>query len=220
MVFDFRKAASSVDMAFPVSIALNKNHNEAAKIIVFEKYCDHRQGEADWHGLALSIIQQSWVEEIRNYKKLVLSHNILHVVPSNIVKMQNLLRLDLSKNYILEVPREIFELPLLRNLNLSYNDITMLPKVQEWNKSMKILNLQANSLRTVNESIEKSELEDLNLSDNNLMLIPECICNVKSLTTLDISRNRQITVFPPELAKLTKLSFFGMRNMDQVCSTW
>eukprot|EP00794_Sanderia_malayensis_P020289 gene20289-22275_t len=214
-LWQLRKAACAVDMAFPVSIALNEEHYDVAKVIVFENYCNI-QGEADWHGLALSNIQPSWIEEIRSYKKLVLSHNNLNTVPIKIIKMKHLLRLDLAKNVIDEIPKEIFELPLLRNLNLSNNEISQLPKVNEWSKSMKILNLEGNNLRVLHESIEQSELEDLNLSRNSLIVIQDCICNIKTLTTLDFSSNSSITVFPPELAKLTKLSFFGMKNMSQV----
>lgn len=216
MILCSREAAQSVDIAFPVSIALNEGRFDAAKIFLFQIYCNEKSGEADWHGLSLSSIPSAWIKEICNYKKLVLSHNILTSIPPTIIEMKNLLRLDLSKNNIFEVPAAIFKLPLLRNLNLSKNVIGSLPKVKEWTKSMKILMLQVNNLRTVHASIVQSELEQLDLADNNLVSIPDCICHIKTLTTLDISRNRYITVFPPNLAKLTKLSYLGMKGMDQV----
>ena len=212
----FREAARSIDMAFPVILALSHKNFTIAKIFLFEIYCNKTLLEADWHGLALGRVPLEWLKEIDDYKRVVLSHNLLTKVPEGIIDMKNLLKLDLAKNGIEEVPKEIFELKQLRNLNLLSNEIHCLPKVPEWSKAMKVLNLKENDLRFLDESIAESELEDLNLAENNLGQVPECICEIKTLQTLDLSRNKFITILPPDLAKLTKLNYLGIEHMDQV----
>ena len=207
------------DMAFPVAVAFGLNHYDATWIFLSEIYCKNQDGEADWHGLALSRLQSDWIKCIMDYKKLILSHNLLEVFPHGIIKMSSLIRLDLSKNSIEEVPKALFELKHLRNLNLSSNQIKSLPEVNEWSKSMKILNLKKNILRHVNPSIAKSELEDLNLSDNKLSSVQTYICEISTLQVLDLSQNQKITILPPELAKLSKLNFLGIDKMDQVLFT-
>ena len=213
-----RDAAREVDMAFPVSIAVNEARFASAKIIVFESYCSMGKGEADWHGLALSVIQHTWIDEIINFRKLMVSHNTLKELPDSVTKMKNLLRLDVSHNNLTEIPKELFELPLLRNLNVSFNYLEELPEVTagEWSNSIKILNVRANTLKTLPGTIADSCIEDLNLADNSLYHVPPSVCHVKTLTNLDISRNRYITVLPPDLGKLSKLTTLGLKGMDQV----
>lgn len=216
LIESFREAARAIDMAFPVSIALSQGNLKIAKIFLFEIYCNKILLEADWHGLALGRVLPEWLKEIDDYKRVVLSHNLLTKVPDGLIDMKNLLKLDLAKNSIEEVPKEIFELKQLRNLNLLSNDIRYLPNVSEWSKAMKVLNLKENNLRFLDDSIAESELEDLNLAENNLGHVPECICEIKTLQTLDLSRNKFITILPPDLAKLTKLNYLGIEHMDQV----
>ena len=204
------------DMAFPVAVAFGYNNVEVAWIFLSEMYCKRKEEEADWHGLALNCILPEWVERIINYKKLILSHNLLDFFPRTITNMKLLTRLDLLRNSIEEVPKELFEMKHLRNLNLSSNRIQFLPKVDEWTKSLKILNLKKNFLRFIDNSISESELEDLNLSDNKLSTVPSCVCEIKTLQVLDLSQNQKITVLPPDLAKLSQLNFLGIEKMDQV----
>ena len=203
-------------MAFPVAVAFGLNNYETTWILLSEIYCKDNEGEADWHGLALSRLQSDWIKSIIQYKKLILSHNLLEVFPHGITKMSSLTRLDVSKNSIEEVPKALFELKYLRTLNLSSNQIRLLPKVDEWSKSIKMLNLKNNILRSVDSSIAGSALEDLNLSDNKLSSVQPCICEISTLQVLDLSQNQKITILPPELAKLSKLNFLGIDKMDQV----
>ena len=203
-------------MAFPVAVAFGLNNFDIAWVFLSEIYCKVEQGEADWHGLALSHLLPGWISGIIEYRRLILSHNLLESFPYGITDMKSLMRLDLSKNAIQEVPKELFELKNLRNLNLSSNQIQYLPKVNEWSKSIKILNLKKNWLRYLDSSIEESELEDLNLSDNKLSDVPLSVCEIHTLQDLDLSRNQKITSLPPELAKLSKLNFLGIEKMDQV----
>lgn len=206
-----------MDMAFPVSIAFGLAHYEVTKIFLFEIFCKEKEAEADWHGLALSRLLPDWIRGIIGYKKLILSHNSLNSFPREIVGMQHLSTLNLTKNSIEEdLPKEIFELRHLRSLNLSFNQIHYLPKVDEWSKSLKILNLKGNKLRFVDYSIADSELEDLNLAQNELSAVQPCICDIKTLQVLDLSKNKKITVLPPDLAKLSNLNVLGLEQMEQV----
>ena len=203
-------------MAFPVAVAFGLKRFDITWIFLSEVYCKFEQGEADWKGLKLSRLLPDWIKKIIDYKVLILSNNLLESFPRGITGMKSLRRLDLSKNAIQEVPMELFELKNLRNLNLSSNQIQFLPEVNEWSKSIKVLNLNKNWLRSLDSSIEDSELEDLNLSDNELSAVPMSICEISTLQTLNLSQNQKIKVLPPELAKLSRLNFIGIEKMDQV----
>ena len=203
------------DMAFPVAVAFGLDNFEVVWTFLSEVYCK-RNEEADWHGLDLNCVLPEWIERIINYRKLILSHNLLDFFPRTITNMKLLTRLDLFRNSIQEVPKELFEMKHLQNLNLSSNRIQFLPKVDEWTKSLKRLNLEKNFLRFIDNSISESELEDLNLSDNKLSTVPSCVCEIKTLQVLDLSQNQKITVLPPDLAKLSQLDFLGIEKMDQV----
>ena len=205
-------------MAFPVSIAVHEARFASAKVIIFERYCSMGKAEADWHGLALSVIQHTWIDEIINFTKLMVSHNMLKELPDNVTKMKNLLWLDVSHNKLTEIPKELFELPLLRNLNVSFNFLEELPQVTtgEWSNSIKILNVRANLLETLPDTIAESCIEDLNLADNSLNHVPPSVFHMKTLTNLNISGNRYITVLPPDLEKLSKLTTLELKGKDQV----
>ena len=199
-----------------MAVACKWENIEIAWTFLSEMYCKRKEEEADWHGLALNCILPEWIERIINYKKLMLSHNLLDFFPPTITNMRLLTKLDLSRNSIEKFPKELFEMKQLQHLNLSSNRIQFLPKVDEWTKSLKILNLKENSLGVIDDSISQSELEDLNLSENELSLVPLGVCEIKTLQVLDLSHNQNITVLPPDLAKLSKLNYLGIEKMNQV----
>ena len=214
--YGYREAARSSEKTALVAIACYWKNFEAAWIFLSEMYCKWKEGEADWQGLALNCILPDWIESIINYKELILSYNLLNFFPRTITNMKLLTRLDLSRNSIEKLPKELFEMKHLRSLNFSSNRVRLLPKVDEWSRSLKTLNLKENFLSVIDNSISQSELEDLNLSDNRLSFVPLCICEIKTLTTLDLSQNQNITVLPPDLAKLSKLEYLGTQRMKQV----
>ena len=211
-----REAVRSSEMTALVTVACNWKNFDAAWIFLSEMYCKRKEEEAEWQSLDLDCVRPEWIERIVEYRKLVLSHNSLGFFPGTITDMKLLTRLDLSKNYIEEFPKELFEMKHLRDLNLSTNRMRFFPKVDNWTKSLKTLNLKENFITFIDNSISQSELENLNLSDNKLSCVPLCICEVKTLTVLDISRNHNITVLPPDLAKLSKLEYLGIEKMKQV----
>ena len=199
-----------------MAIACSWKNFDAAWIFLSEMYCKREKGKADWYDLALKSMRPEWIESIINYKELILSYNLLDSFPRTITNMKLLTRLDLSRNSIEKVPKELFEMKHLRSLNFSSNRVRFLPKVDEWTRSLKTLYLKENFLSVIDNSISQSELEDLNLSNNRLSCVPLCICEIKTLTTLDLSQNQNITVLPPDLAKLSKLKYLGTERMKQV----
>ena len=204
------------DMKALVAVACEWKNFEIAWTLLSKFHCKREEEEADWHGLALDFVPPEWIENIIDYKKLTLSHNLLDFFPHTITNMKLLTRLDLSRNSIEEVPKELFEMKYLQNLNLSSNRIQFLPTLDRWTKSLKILNLKENSLVAIDDAISQSELEDLNLSANELSDVPFCVCKIKTLQVLDLSYNQNIKVLPRDLAKLSKLNYLGIEKMDQV----
>ena len=211
-----REAARSSEMTALVAVACSWTNFDAAWIFLSEMYCKREKGKADWKALALESMRPEWIENIINYRELILSYNLLDFFPHTITNMELLTWLDLSRNSIEEVPKELFEMKHLRSLNFSSNRVRFLPKVDEWSRSLKTLNLKENFLSVIDNSISQSELKVLNLSDNRLSCVPLCICEIKTLTSLDLSQNQNITVLPPYLAKLSKLEYLGIERMKQV----
>eukprot|EP00111_Clytia_hemisphaerica_P018945 TCONS_00056027-protein len=212
-MIDLGEAANGIDHAFPVSMACSKKKFKAVNILLFmETYVSPLKKEADWHGLALSVLKEECIEKIITYKKLNLGWNHLTRLPSNMNRLANLVRLNLQKNRLQNIPGYVFTLPALRNLNLSGNLIQKLPIV-EWSPSLNILDLKDNLLITFPENIKGATIEYLNIANNKLETFPLGICSITTLRNLDISDNKDIRELPIELGYLSKLVDFTFKGL-------
>lgn len=219
MSFISREAVKKIDHAFPVSLACNKERFPAARCLLFNIYCCEPKLEADWHGLAIPLLKPEWIENLKTYKKLFFSWNSLTVLPNNMACLNNLLRLDLQHNSLQAIPGCLLQLPLLRNLNISHNMIQSLPVVDRWTSSLNILDIQGNFLYTFPECVDGATIQYLNLADNRLVKIPNGLCKLKSLTSLDIGGNKEIHDLPMQLGKLSKLVDLSLKGL-QVILIW
>ena len=209
-------ACKTVDFRILVPYAVRLNRINLAEIVLLEMFCNVAIREANWQGMELGQLTQYFIRRIANYQSLNLSRNAISSVPADVRHMSCLSELSLAQNRIGSVPKEIFELKLLRVLNLSKNRITSLPIVDKWSPTMKTLNLQGNKLRVLDESIARSKLVELNLADNDINTVQSCLCDIRTLESLYLSRNRGIEVLPAELARLSNLKYLEIEEMNQV----
>ena len=173
-----------------------------------ETYRSELKKEVDWHGLALSVIKEDLIEDIVDYKKIFLGHNQVSRLPPNMERFENLVRLELQNNALHSAPAFLFKLPLLSNLNLSFNKIQTIPSVEHWSKSLTLVELKGNLLTSFPKNIKSASVQFLNIAKNKFETFPMAVCSLTTLTTLDISENKDIRELPIQLGNLSKLVDF------------
>ncbi|XP_065658512.1 leucine-rich repeat serine/threonine-protein kinase 2 isoform X3 [Hydra vulgaris] len=204
--------------AYPVSIGCNhmvKNF-KGVEYILLSIFCDKKNLKADWRGLLLRFLHEDWFKGLTSYKDVILSHNKIKSISStNIMSCLGAVqKLNLNSNKLQDVPSELFKLPNLRILNLSSNQLIHLPNVKEWSPCLTTLTLEKNLLESFPLHVEILKLKHLYLADNRLKCVPESICNLKCLETLDISRNVDIHSLPVSMGKLSKLIQLGLDGLE------
>lgn len=133
--------------------------------------------------------------------ELDLSENKLtELQPNTFLGLDNLTVLNLSKNQLFGLPKDIFNpLVKLENLNLSGNELEQ-------------LDLSEDKLRSPQPNLFSPliSIQFLNLSDNLLTKIPDNICTLPTLKSLNLSKN-QIQSLPEEEYWLNMTS---LENLD------
>ncbi|XP_047143604.2 leucine-rich repeat serine/threonine-protein kinase 2 isoform X2 [Hydra vulgaris] len=196
--------------AFPISIGCNpmvKNY-EGVKYMLLNIFSDNKNLKADWRGLKLGSLHEDWLRNLTSFKDIVLSYNEIKTIPSTDILnyFGAVEKLNLSSNKLQEVPEELFRLPKLRSINLSQNKLRHLPNVKEWAPSLTTITLNSNLLESFPSNVEGLLVKYLYLAYNRLNCVPESICNLKCLETLDISQNVDIHSLPVSMGKLSKLT--------------
>lgn len=165
----------------------------------------------------LSEIPREFISECLSLETLVASNNCLTTLPEIVApSLTNLKTVRLNKNKLGEqsskkqfsIPRFLLTLPNVKILDLSSNNLEDIPPPISWStQQLKELVLADNKIKKL--SLEGAEswayLERLNLSDNCLKSVPSRIGELKSLTSLNLSRNTGITHLPDEMGRLSSL---------------
>ena len=174
----------------------------------------------------LDDVPELW--SFQSLTRLVLSHNRITELPTEIVELRGLEYLNLFNNCLEDLPSTISALPRLRELNIAMNRLCELPRGFGSFPGLEVLDLTYNNLTNTSfsanftylgaclralylgdndltefpPSIEKFvQLEVLVLRDNNISKIPVEICKCPRLRTLHLQVN-QINVLPPEITRL------------------
>ncbi|KAL1489573.1 hypothetical protein ABEB36_013525 [Hypothenemus hampei] len=161
--------------------------------------------------------------------KVILHHNLLNVIPNNLMKFSNMKFLDLSntglttfpdifqfckltslslKNNLLQndtLPKEFTECASLRELSLSGNNITEFPE-QIFNfLNLKFIYLGGNGMRNISKDIWKlKHLQVLSIGGNKITEVPPSLGALTNLQCVVLSHN-QIESLPAAIANLHSL---------------
>ncbi|XP_059165398.1 leucine-rich repeat serine/threonine-protein kinase 1-like isoform X2 [Physella acuta] len=130
---------------------------------------------------------------------------------------QSLKHLNLSHNFMHDLAESILRLNQLTYLNVSHNLISTLPAQEVWQCELVTLHIDHNRLGHIPGNaisvpcvefpgtlLSKSLLE-LNLSHNELKQVPEGVCEMTRLSSLDLSFNTELKSLPEELGLLKKI---------------
>ena len=165
----------------------------------------------------LTEIPHEFISECFSLETLLASNNCLTTLPEAVApSLTNLKTIRLNKNNLGEksskkqfsIPRFLLKLPIVKVLDLSSNNLDEIPPPISWStQQLKELILADNKIKKLSlEGVESwAHLERLNLSDNCLKQVPIRIGELRSLTSLNLSRNTDIKHLPDEMGELSSL---------------
>ena len=165
----------------------------------------------------LTEIPHEFLSECFSLETLLASNNCLTTLPEAVApSLTNLKTVRLNKNNLGEksskkqfsIPRFLLTLPNVKVLDLSSNNLEDIPPPISWStQQLKELVLADNKIKKLSlDGVESwAHLERLDLGDNCLKQVPSGIGELKSLTSLNFSRNTGITHLPDEMGRLSSL---------------
>eukprot|EP00794_Sanderia_malayensis_P009080 gene9080-10049_t len=167
---------------------------------------------------------------------LLLDHNDLKTLPSEISEMKELRKLSAIGNQLLCLPESIGELRNLIELSVDENDLSFFPETMSNLENLEILSAVANKLTGFEATLfpglvnlkklylDENDITELpsnfaklkNLqwfecSENMLEKLPETIGNLKVLEVLDLESNN-LSYLPSSFAELPRLKILLLTN--------
>uniref|UniRef100_A0A8C4PXP2 Disease resistance R13L4/SHOC-2-like LRR domain-containing protein n=1 Tax=Eptatretus burgeri TaxID=7764 RepID=A0A8C4PXP2_EPTBU len=167
----------------------------------------------------LGVCESTNVFDITEVQKLDLSHNYLTKIPASIGKLQNLVVARIFNNRLASLPREMGMLKNLKVLFVDQNNLLDVPKELGLCKDLEVLSLSGNLLRFLPDELGSlinlrmlnlnmvqrfRELRVLIAEKNHLRSLPNTICTLSHLETIDVQDN-EIQRIPRELGCLHSL---------------
>ncbi|XP_045152323.1 leucine-rich repeat serine/threonine-protein kinase 2, partial [Echinops telfairi] len=154
----------------------------------------------------ISSLSESFLEACPKMERFSARMNLLAAVP---FLPSSITSLKLSQNIFTCVPEAILKLPHLRSLDMNSNNIQYLPGPAHWTSlNLRELLFSSNQISLLDLSEKAhawSRVEKLHLSRNKLKEIPPEIGCLENLTSLDVSYNSELSSFPNEMGKLSKI---------------
>ena len=207
-----------LSVSIPIKVALKAKNILAAGTILlcFSKHPS--SGIVDWHGLDLDSIPGEWINAIEypNLTFISFSFNKLKQIPSEVAKFRNLMKLQVASNELTFVPSEILELPLLKELDLSLNMIYSLPEalLGKFSPVLAVVNLSHNRLTTLPAYFVCGSIQHLDISHNYFKSVPECVCDLTHLESLNLSHNIEISRIPYGIGNLTHMKILNLEGLS------
>jgi hypothetical protein len=193
----------------PIRVALKANNVLAAGNILLRFSKHPSSGIVDWHGLDLESIPGAWIRAIEypNLNFVAFSFNKLRQVPSELTKFKNLMKLQVASNQLTFVPSEILELPSLEELDMSFNSISSLPEalLGKLSPVLTDVNLSHNRLARLPAYFKSGSIRHLDISHCLFSVVPECVCGMTQLQSLNLSHNIEISHIPYGIGDLRKM---------------
>ena len=150
------------------------------------------------------------VKSLTPIKTLLLSHNLITAVPSEIIQLSNLETLDLSFNKLTSesIPVSFFSLFNLKTLNLAHNSLTSLNHFSSL-INLERLYLSHNQIKELPEDLSNLQLKIIVVSFNLISSLPLSLLQSPSLTYISLTGN-------PLPAELLKASFDSLTRLKTV----
>jgi Leucine-rich repeat (LRR) protein len=156
--------------------------------------------------------------ELKNLQYLTIRNTNIKKISKNIEQLTNLIELDISENQLIDLPSSIEKLKNLERLEVT----SSIPDERtEYYYNEKPLRKSWVVIDSVNEGLSEDEyLKKYNVeirTNNNLYSgltnIPKSISQLKKLTYLDLSGNKELQL-SDEIGKLTELRELKINEMD------
>lgn len=185
------KGKKCSDLAPAINYAETYRQYEAMNTLLCFNCCGgpSTSPNASWRRLGLRSLASSLITEHEFLKKMCC--------------------IDLRNNSLYSVPEKLFQLTSLNTLMLSHNKLRELPPKLKWiTPALRTLHLSDNTLSTLPDCFADTKIIELYLDVNKFRYIPECVCDMISLETLNIEENPRVTQIPDALGKLRHLHTF------------
>ncbi|RHY31494.1 hypothetical protein DYB32_003452, partial [Aphanomyces invadans] len=152
---------------------------------------------------------------LQKLQTLTAQNNNIDRIPLSFKDLRQIATLDLSKNQITSLIGCLKNNERLKFLDLRQNRLGTFPELP-YECTLDTLFLGFNQLTTINaESLvrAKDHLTILDIRDNKLAVLPDDICQLHRLKTLDVSNN-DLSDLPPALTSIRCLNRFSKVPLD------
>lgn len=154
----------------------------------------------------------SFISQLTNLQKLVLSYNAFDMVPHVIGRLTKLEHLDISNNRLTKCEDVFPFLTNLKRLELQHNAFEIVTHEMLCLPNLEILKLNDNRISKIASNLgQLQKLEELYLHENLLTTIPSSVGGLCSLKKLFLEFN-YLQSLPIELTKLEKLHWLFLHN--------
>lgn len=162
-------------------------------------------------GNRLTILPDS-IGDLSNLVNLDVCTNQLVVLPESIGRLTCLKTLLLDNNKIEELPYTIGQCISLTELKASFNQLKALPEATGKLTQLRCLDVHWNKLGSLPSTIASMEsLVDLDASFNEIHHVPEGLCQVTTLTRLNLASNfNELQEIPQGIGNLQKLKLLNL----------
>ncbi|CAK4068547.1 unnamed protein product [Aphanomyces euteiches] len=151
-------------------------------------------------------VQAQKIERARATGILSLKGCKLKQIPADVFAIPTLHTLDLSQNAITELPPQITELTALKTLKVDGNQLVELPDLSAL---VKLTTLAADNNTLTRIGALAPNLTKLTLRGNKLTTLPESVCTLTALETLDVAQNA-IRDIPNSIGECVQLKEFNI----------
>ena len=152
------------------------------------------------------------LESLKSLKRLSINTTQIKEFPSDLSALEYLETIGLDHNEFKKVPEPILTLPNLKRLKLNNNDLTDLKFIDRRLEGLESIYLYSNQIKQIDCEIENLlKLKELLIFDNEIDSIPDCIGSLTNLEKLEIWSN-PIKYVTPDIQKLTKLKSMRMEK--------
>ncbi|MFC1894699.1 leucine-rich repeat domain-containing protein [Candidatus Dependentiae bacterium] len=143
--------------------------------------------------LVLQDIQEKNHKDILKLEEIYLDHNLLSILPEEILNFKNLKRIHATNNKLTSIPTNIHYLKKLKYLRLHNNELLYLPENICLMKNLKSISASYNCLKALPQDINRLEtLQSLNVDNNDIQKIPSELWNLKNLYQISLHGNKSL----------------------------